>query len=93
MEHHYLITESIPEIEALGNDQRLPVGTDFDGNIYFRQEGKGMLLGTYEAQSTPWQINGTPMDFGHELLDVKLENIQDRLSIGFKRMPALEKQG
>ena len=93
MEHHYLITESIPEIEALGKDQRLPVGTDFDGNIYFRQEGNGMLLGTYEEKSTPWKIKGTPMNFGHELLEAKLENIQDRLAIGFKRIPALEKAG
>ena len=93
MEHHYLITESIPEIEALEKDKRLPVGTDFDGNIYFRQEGKGMLLGTYEEKSTPWQINGTPLNFGHELLEPKLENIQDRLAIGFKRMPVLEKIG
>ena len=93
MEHHYLITEAIPEIEAMGEGKRLPVGTDFEGNIYFRQEGKGMLLGTYEPKSTPWKVEGTPMDFGHELLEPKLENIQDRLAIGFKRMPALEKAG
>jgi len=93
MEHHYLITEAIPEIEAMGEGKRLPVGTDFEGNIYFRQEGKGMLLGTYEQKSTPWKIEGTPMNFGHELLEPKLDNIQDRLAIGFKRMPALEKAG
>ena len=92
MEHHYLITEAIPEIEAMG-DQRLPIGTDFEGNIYFRQEGKGMLLGTYEQKSTPWKVEGTPMNFGHELLEPKLDNIQDRLAIGFERMPALEKAG
>jgi len=92
MEHHYLITEPIPEIEAMG-DQRLPIGTDFEGNIYFRQEGKGMLLGTYEQKSTPWNVEGTPMNFGHELLEPKLDNIQDRLAIGFERMPALEKAG
>jgi len=93
MEHHYLITEAIPEIEAMGEGKRLPVGTDFEGNIYFRQEGKGMLLGTYEQKSTPWKVEGTPMNFGHELLEPKLDNIQDRLAIGFKRMPALEKAG
>ena len=93
MEHHYLITESIPEIEAMGNKKRLPIGTDFEGNIYFRQEGQGMLLGTYEKKSTPWKVDGTPLDFGHELLEPKLENIQDRLAIGFKRMPALEQAG
>ncbi|PPR41294.1 MAG: 4-methylaminobutanoate oxidase (formaldehyde-forming) [Alphaproteobacteria bacterium MarineAlpha5_Bin12] len=93
MEHHYLITETIPEIKAMGKDKRLPVGTDFNGNIYFRQEGEGMLLGTYEAKSTPWHIKETPFNFGHELLEPKLENIQDRLAIGFKRIPALEKAG
>ena len=93
MEHHYLITDSIPEIEALPEGKRLPVGTDFEGNIYFRQEGKGMLLGTYESKSTPWKVEGTPMDFCHELLEPKLDNIQDRLAIGFERMPALERAG
>ena len=96
MEHHYLITEAIPEIKEIGDKRRLPVGTDFEGNIYFRQEGHGLLLGTYEPKSTPWQVKGTPMDFGHktlETLEPKLDNIQDRLAIGFKRMPALEKAG
>ena len=93
MEHHYLITEAIPEIEERKNEPRLPIGTDFEGNIYFRQEAQGMLLGTYEFKSTPWQVQQTPMDFGHELLEPKLDNIQDRLEIGFKRIPALEKAG
>ena len=78
MEHHYLITDTIPEIAEMPQGSRLPIGTDFDGNIYFRQEGQGMLLGTYEPKSTPWKVEGTPLDFGHELLEPKLENIQDR---------------
>ena len=93
MEHHYLITETIPEIKERENEPRLPIGTDFEGNIYFRQEAQGMLLGTYEFKSTPWQVKQTPMDFGHELLEPKLDNIQDRLEVGFKRIPALEKAG
>ena len=55
MEHHYLITEAIPEIEA--RDERLPAGIDYEGNMYFRQEGKGMLLGTYEPVATPWSVS------------------------------------
>ena len=50
MEHHYLITEEIPEIAALG-DKRLPAGIDYEGNMYFRQEGKGLLMGTYEPRA------------------------------------------
>ena len=69
MEHHYLITDDIPGIAermAPGGAGRLPAGIDYEANIYFRQ--RGGLLGTYEPQSTPWKIGGTPPDFGHELL-------------------------
>lgn len=91
MEHHYLITEAIPEIEA--REERLPAGIDYEGNMYFRQEGKGMLLGTYEPVATPWSVSGTPQSFGHELLEPQLEHIAERLEIGFQRIPALEKAG
>ena len=92
MEHHYLITETIPEIEERGED-RLPAGIDYEGNMYFRQEQRGMLLGTYEPRATAWSVAGTPQDFGHELLEAKLHNIEERLALGFERIPALERAG
>ena len=92
MEHHYLVTEAIPEIVARG-EARLPAGIDYEANMYFRQEGQGMLLGTYEPVSTPWKVEGTPLDFGHELLAPDLERIADRLELGFQRLPALQKAG
>ena len=94
MEHHYLITEDIPEIvERMQSGERLPAGIDYEGNMYFRQERQGMLLGTYEPVSTPWMVDGTPQDFGHELLEPKLDNIAERLQLGFERIPALERAG
>jgi dimethylglycine dehydrogenase len=92
MEHHYLITETIPEIAERGED-RLPAGIDYEGNMYFRQERDGMLLGTYEPRATPWSVSGTPRDFGHELLEPKLEHIEERLALGFERIPALQRAG
>ena len=92
MEHHYLITEDIPEIVAR-DGERLPAGIDYEGNMYFRQEGCGMLLGTYEPSATPWQVAGTPMDFGHELLQPDLDRIAQRLEVGFDRIPALARAG
>ena len=72
MVHHNLITEAIPVIEAMEEGKRVPVGTDFEGNIYFRQEGKGMLLGTYEPKSTPWKVEGTPtVSYTHLTLPTK----------------------
>ena len=97
MEHHYLITEDIAEIQARMADQgeagRLPAGIDYEANIYFRQERQGMLLGTYEPQSTPWKIGGTPWDFGHELLNPHLDRIADRLEMSFERIPAIGNAG
>jgi dimethylglycine dehydrogenase len=94
MEHHYLITEEIPEIaDRMRSGERLPAGIDYEANIYFRQERNGMLLGTYEPQSTPWKVAGTPMDFGHELLQPDLDRIADRLALAFERIPALGRTG
>lgn len=96
MEHHYLITEAIPEIAERmkpGGAGRLPAGIDYEANIYFRQERQGMLLGTYEPVSTPWKVEGTPWDFGHELLQPDLDRIADRLEMSFERIPAIGQAG
>ena len=91
MEHHYLITESINKIKQL--NKRLPSGIDYEANIYFRQEQDGMLLGTYEPKATPWQVDKTPMSFGHELLQPDLDRISDRIEMSFDRIPALRHVG
>ncbi|MCV2865182.1 GcvT family protein [Albidovulum sediminicola] len=91
MEHHYLLTERIDAIANAGS--RLPCGFDYEANLYFRQERDGMLLGTYEPKGTPWKVEGTPWDFGHELLQPDLERIADRLELGFERIPALGNAG
>ena len=91
MEHHYLLTETIDEVKNAGS--RLPCGIDYNANIYFRQERDGLLLGTYEPVGVPWRVKGTPLDFGHELLNPNLEHIADRLELAFDRIPALAEAG
>lgn len=91
MEHHYLLTEKIDAVANHG--ERLPAGIDYEANIYFRQERDGLLLGTYEAKGTPWKVGGTPMDFGHELLQPNLDQIADRLEFAFDRIPVLGEVG
>ena len=96
MEHHYLITDTIPVIAermAEGGAGHLPGGIDYEANIYFRQERHGVLLGTYEPKSTPWNVSGTPLDFGQELLPPDLDRITDRLEMSFERIPALGEAG
>jgi dimethylglycine dehydrogenase len=92
MEHHYLITEPLKELVELGRE--IPLLLDLDNEIYMRQEGKGMLVGVYEKDATPWALAGTPWDYGEtELLPPALERISDALVKGYERFPAVGEAG
>ena len=95
MEHMYLLTEDLPEVAEFGaRTGRELVGViDFKGEIYTRQEGAGVLLGTYEKACRPWSPTETPWEFGHELLAPDLDRIAPSLEIGFRHFPALEQAG
>ncbi len=91
MEHHYLITEDIPQ--HLPTEGELPHVIDFEGEIYLRQERKGVLLGTYERNGVPWSPKQTPWTFSAELLVPDLERIAQNLEVGFKHFPVLAEAG
>ena len=95
MEHMYLLTDDMPEVaEFNASTGRELIGViDFKGEIYTRQEGKGLLLGTYEKACKPWSPQNTPWDFGHELLQPDLDRIAPSLEIGFKHFPAFANAG
>ena len=95
MEHMYLLTDEIPEVVEFNQSTgRELVGViDFKGEIYTRQEGNGLLLGTYEKACKPWSPINTPWEFGHELLQPDLDRIAPSLEIGFRHFPAFEKSG
>lgn len=92
MEHHYLITEDLPEIVAM--EKELPLILDLDAEIYMRQERKGMLVGVYEKDALPWAVDGTPWDYGEtELLPPQLERLTEALLKGYERFPAVAEAG
>jgi dimethylglycine dehydrogenase len=92
MEHHYLLTEDLPEIAQAARE--MPLVLDLDGEIYLRQERRGVLLGVYEKDATPWALAGTPWDYGEtELLPPNLERLTDSLEKGFRRFPTLSNAG
>jgi len=92
MEHHYLLTEDLTELESAGRE--LPMVLDLDAEIYLRQERKGVLLGVYEKEATPWSLDGTPWDYGEtELLPPNLDRLTDALAKGFQHFPALSTAG
>lgn len=91
MEHQYLVTESMPEIEGI--DRLLPSVADRDGEYYLRQEGKGLLVGAYEKDGRFWAEHGTPLDFAHDLFEDDLERISENFMNAIARIPALESAG
>lgn len=91
LEHHYLVTENVPEIEALEGE--LPMVVDLEGFTYMRQEQKGMLLGIYERQYQHWHMDGAPWDYGIELIQENIDRIGEELATGFSRYPCLETVG
>ena len=91
LNHHYLITETIPEVAAL--DGMLPMTADLEGFTYMRQDQKGMLLGIYETRHEHWMMDGAPWEYGFELQQEDLGRIEDELTLGFQRYPCLETAG
>jgi dimethylglycine dehydrogenase len=90
-EHQYFVTETIPEIAAMG--RRLPSVADRDGEYYLRQEGQGLLVGAYERDMRFWAEDGTPQDFGHELFPDDLERIEENMLRAIERVPAVGRAG
>ena len=91
MEHQYIVTDDIPEI--FGRDSEHPHVMDPAGESYLRQEGRGLCIGFYEQRCRPWAVNGTPWDFGHELLPDDFDKITESIEFAYKRFPVLEKAG
>ena len=95
MEHMYLLTEEIPEVAELTRREgkELMHVIDFGGEIYMRQEGNGLLLGTYERGGKPWSPKVTSWEFGARLLTPDIERIAESLDIGFKHFPVFAEAG
>ncbi len=91
LEHHYLLTDTIPEVAAL--DFELPMTVDLEGFTYMRQYQKGVLVGIYEINHKHWNMDGAPWDYGIELIQEDIDRISDELEMAFARYPVLTEVG
>ena len=92
LEHQYLVTETHPDIEALGWE--LPVCRDSHSAAYIRQEGLGFLVGPYEMWgSRPWALGGMDWSFDRELFEPNLDVLMPFLERCFELTPKFEEVG
>jgi dimethylglycine dehydrogenase len=86
MKHHYLVTDNLPEVEAL--DREPPVVRDPRASCYYRQEQQGILIGPYERNGAEaWGLNGIDWSFDMELLNPELERLEGSLELAAQRIP------
>lgn len=91
LNHHYLISDTIPELEQI--DFEVPMTVDLEGFTYMRQDQKGILLGIYEVDHQHWMMDGAPWEYGFELQQEDTDRIEHELTLGFERYPALQTVG
>jgi dimethylglycine dehydrogenase len=91
LNHHYLISDTIPELEKI--DFEVPMTVDLEGFTYMRQDQKGILLGIYEINHEHWMMDGAPWEYGFELQQEDPDRIEKELILGFERYPALQEVG
>ncbi len=91
LNHHYLISDTIPALEDL--DFEVPMTVDLEGFTYLRQDQKGVLLGIYEVDHQHWMMDGAPWEYGFELQQEDPDRIEKELIMGFERYPALQDVG
>jgi len=81
-EHYYLITEPID-----GVDGTLPVLEDPASYGYFREEGRGLMVGLFEAVCAPWRVEGVPEDFSFGQLPPDWDRMAPYLEKAMQRIP------
>ncbi|MBY6135808.1 FAD-dependent oxidoreductase [Nocardioides marinus] len=98
MSHQYLLTEQIPEIEALSKQtgKKLPLIRDVDVSYYLRQEKNGYNLGPYEPNCRGhWMTpdDQMPDDFSFQLWSDDLDRIEDIVADAMERVPLMQTTG
>ena len=87
-EHYYLITEPIDGIHA-----DLPVLEDPSCYAYYREETGGLMVGLFEPDCKPWQIDGVPDDFSFGDLPPDWDRLTPYLELAMTRVPVAKTAG
>lgn len=88
LEHQYMVTEHLPEIDA-----SMPSVRDPDLSIYYKPESNGLVVGAWEKNTGVFDRFGVPGSFGQELLPPALDRLESYLQSAMYRTPVLQRLG
>ena len=91
VENQFMLTEPIPEIEAL--DFRVPLIRCPTDDFYSRQEKNGLLVGFYEQDCRAWGLGGIDPNFTMALCPDDLDRVIDVMDGALQRLPCLVNAG
>ena len=84
-EHFYIVTGRIAGVHPM-----LPVMRDPDGLIYYKEEVGGLVMGGFELEAKPWQVDPIPSSFQFQLLNEDWEQFEPLMTNAIHRTPCLE---
>jgi len=87
-EHYYLITETIA-----GLSRELPVLEDPSTYTYYREEVGGLMLGLFEPDAVPWNLNRIPDTFSFGEITPDWDRMAPHLEKAFSRVPSALNSG
>ena len=83
-EHFYLVTKPIA-----GVTPQLPVIRDPDGYLYYKEEVGGLVMGGFEPQAKPWNVDPIPQGFEFQLLPEDWDHFEVLMENAIHRTPCL----
>jgi glycine cleavage system aminomethyltransferase T/glycine/D-amino acid oxidase-like deaminating enzyme len=87
-EHYYLITEQIPGIE-----RTWPVIEDPASYGYYREEVGGLMIGLFEPECAPWQVDRVPEGFSFGEIPPDWDRMGPYVDKAMDRVPIARETG
>jgi 4-methylaminobutanoate oxidase (formaldehyde-forming) len=87
-EHYYLITD---QIEGISNTW--PVIEDPASFGYYREEAGGLMIGLFEPEAAPWNVEGVPDDFAFSEIPPDWDRMGPYVERAMDRVPISKDTG
>ncbi|HSB92208.1 MAG TPA: FAD-dependent oxidoreductase, partial [Flavitalea sp.] len=93
MSHQYIVTGAFRDVDK--TNAPLPTLRDPDHLVYYREDGRGLVMGGYERHSAPTfldanKVDDVPKDFNGKLLEEDWHRLEEIMINSAMRVPAME---